>query len=193
MTSTLLTRIPAAPYVIDLVLRRPVLAARFAVASIARGALTALVIYLMQQFLAGVLGGTTGLSGRIAGTWGADVALYAVAGALAVCYLLSSAVSYEGQVVEARLIRDIELGLMERVTRHLLTLSVDFFDKTSHGDLILTLRQDVARVRAVVAAQARMVFELAQAIGLIVAAVWLSPLLAFAALIVLPLASAPML
>lgn len=193
MASSLLKRIPAAPYVVELIRRRPALAVRFTLASIARGGLTTLVIYLMQQFLAGVLGGKGGLSARLAELWGADAALYAVAGALAACYLLSSVVSYEGQVVEQRLIRDIELGLMERMTRHLLTLSVDFFDKASHGDLTLTLRQDVARVRSVVAAQARMVFELAQAIGLIAAAVWLSPMLAFAALIALPAASAPML
>lgn len=189
----LFARVPAAPYLGDLVRRRPALAVRFVLASVSRAALTALVIYLMQQFLSGVLGGNAGLSNRIATSWGPNAALYAAAGALAACYMLASLASYEGQVVEQRLIREIELGLMERVTKHLLTLSVDFFDTTSHGDLILTLRQDVTRLRNVVAAQVRMIFELAQASGLIVAAVWISPTLAAASLIALPIASAPML
>jgi ABC-type multidrug transport system fused ATPase/permease subunit len=41
---------------------------------------------------------------------------------------------------------------MERLIRHLLHLSVTFFDRQSHGDIIQAVRQDVTELRTVVMA-----------------------------------------
>jgi ATP-binding cassette, subfamily B, bacterial len=167
-----------------LVRRRPRWAAEFVVMSLLRAVCTMAVVYLIQRFLAGVLGAGAGQAAALspATTYG----LTAVAAALGAAYCLGAVVSYRGQVVEQRLIRDLELGVMERLTRHLLSLSIDFFDRSSPGDLVVALRQDITRLRTVAAAQARMVFEAAQAAGLIGAAVWLSPKLALLSLVLVP-------
>jgi ABC-type multidrug transport system fused ATPase/permease subunit len=175
----------------ELVRRRSRWVSEFVLMSLVRALLTALVIYLIQQFLAGVLQGEQGLASRLASRLGVGSALYVVAGALGLTYVLSSVVTYRGQVVEQRLIREIELGVMERLTQHLLSLSLDFFDKSSAGDLVVALRQDVTRLRSVVAAQARLVFDAAQALALVASAWWLSPRLAMLSLVVVPLVAGP--
>ncbi|MBC8085910.1 MAG: ABC transporter ATP-binding protein [Phycisphaerae bacterium] len=185
--------VPALPYLKALFRKERWLVGRFVVMSLLRAVLTAASIYLLQQFLAGVLGGAPGIAAAMASRWDAPTALWTVAGALTVCYLLISAVTYDSQIVEQRLIRVVELGVMEQLTSHLLTLSVDFFDRHSHGDLVLAMRQDVSRLRTVLTAQARMVFEFSQAVGLVAAAVWLSPKLAFLSMVALPVMVAPVL
>ncbi len=166
---------------------------RFLFASLVRAVLTMATIWLMQQFLAGVLGGQQGLAHRLAREWGQIPSLWIVAGLLATGYLLISAATYDSHLSEQRLIRALELEVMDRLTAHLLTLSVDFFDRHSHGDLVHALRQDVIRLRNVLAAEARIILEAAQAAGLIAAAAWMSPKLALVSLVGLPLAAAPVL
>jgi subfamily B ATP-binding cassette protein MsbA len=80
---------------------------------------------------------------------------------------------------------------MERLVRHLLGLSVRFFERHTQGDLMQAVRQDVTELRTVAMALTRIVLEGVQAIGLIAAAVWLSPVLALWAFVVLPLATYP--
>lgn len=185
--------VPALPYLKELFRGERLLVARFVAMSLMRAVLTTAGIYLLQQFLAGVLGGAPGIASVIAARWDPTTALWAVAAALTLCYLLTSAVTYDSQIVEQRIIRVVELGVMERLTQHLLTLSVDFFDRHTHGDLVLAMRQDVSRLRTVLSAQARIVFEFSQAIGLIAAAFWLSPKLAFLSIVALPAMVLPVL
>src|SRR5262249_22190518 len=75
---------------------------------------------------------------------------------------------------------------------HLLMLSVGFFDRTSQGDLIQAVRQDVADLRAIVLSCGTLVMESAVALGLAGVAIWMSPSLAVWALLILPLASVPL-
>lgn len=166
---------------------------RFGFASLARSGLAMSILLLMQQFLAGVLAGQTGLSGYLATHLGRTPSLYAVAGLLFLCYIASSAMAYEGQMVEQRLIRAFELGLLDRLVRHLLTLPVAYFDRQSHGDLLQAIRMDVTKARGAAAALARMGLEAAQAAGFIAAALWLSPRLSLLVLLAMPLAVAPLL
>lgn len=166
---------------------------RFGFASLARSGLAMSILLLMQQFLAGVLAGQTGLSGYLATHLGRTPSLYAVAGLLFLCYIASSAMAYEGQMVEQRLIRAFELGLLDRLVRHLLTLPVAYFERQSHGDLLQAIRMDVTKARGAAAALARMGLEAAQAAGFIAAAIWLSPRLSLLVLLAMPLAVAPLL
>jgi ATP-binding cassette subfamily B protein len=165
---------------------------RFASASLIRSGLAMAILILMQQFLAGVLAGQGGLAGYLALHLGRTPALYAVAGLLLACYLASSALAYEGQMVEQRIIRAFELGLLDRLVRHLLTLSIGFFERQSHGDLIQAIRLDVTKSRNAAAAGVRMVLESALALGFIGGAVWISPKLSAIVFIVMPVVVAPL-
>ena len=106
-------------------------------------------------------------------------------------YAGASWLAYDNQVVRQRIVMIVELTLMERLIRHLLSLSVSFFDRTSHGDLIHAVREDVTNLRTIFMSFAEVMMEGMVALGLIATAIWLSPRLAFWALIVLPLASLP--
>ncbi|PYS68049.1 MAG: hypothetical protein DMF69_21345, partial [Acidobacteria bacterium] len=80
---------------------------------------------------------------------------------------------------------------MERVIRLLLTLSVGFLDRRTHGDLLQSVRQDVSQLRSVILATAGILLEALQAAALIVAAVSLSPSLSVLAFLVVPVAAFP--
>src|SRR5262245_6586661 len=168
------------------------LMARFVVDSLLRAFLSMATILLIQQFLAGVLAREQGLANSLANTFGQAAALWILAGLLLVCYVLSSLANYDGEVSEQKMVRAVELGLIDRLIRHLLTLSVGFFDRHSHGDLIQAIRQDVTQTRSVLASMVRVVLEAATAAGLLVGAIWMSPRLAFWAFLVLPLVAAPL-
>ena len=170
-----------------------ILLARFVLASLARSVLSMGILILMQQFLAGVLAGQGGIAGYLAVRLGRTPALYAVAGLLFSCYLASSLLTYEGQMVEQRIIRAFELGLLDRLVRHLLTLSVGFFDRQSHGDLVQAIRLDVTKSRNAASACVRMGLESALAVGYIAGALWISPKLSIMVFLVMPLAVAPVL
>jgi ABC-type multidrug transport system fused ATPase/permease subunit len=150
------------------------------------------ILVLMQQFLAGVLAGQGGLAGYLAMRLGRVPALWTVAGLLLGCYLLSSALSYEAQMVEQRIIRAFELGLLDDLVRHLLTLSVGFFERQSHGDLIQALRLDVTKARSAASACVRMGLEAAVAAGYLAGALLISPTLSALVFLVMPLALAPL-
>jgi len=166
---------------------------RFVLASLARSGLSMGILVLMQQFLAGVLAGQKGLAGYLAVRLGRTPALCVVAALLFTCYLASSALTYEGQMVEQRIIRAFELGLLDRLVRHLLTLSVGFFDRQSHGDLIQAIRLDVTKARTAASACVRMGLETALALGYVAGALWISPKLSILVFLVMPAAVAPIL
>lgn len=164
---------------------------RFAVTSLGRMGLSVASILLIREFLSGVVQQSEGLSSELATSIGTSAALWAVAGMLVLTYLSAAALAYDNTVVQQRIVKVLELGLMERLIRRMLTLSVQFFDRHSQGDLIQAVRQDVSWVRESVMSAARIFLEGTLAIGLLVTAVWMSPRLAFWALFVLPLAALP--
>jgi subfamily B ATP-binding cassette protein MsbA len=148
-------------------------------------------ILLIKEFLSGVIQDSGGLASALADSVGASAALWIVASLLVLTYLGAALMSYDNTVVQQRIVKILELGLMERLIRRMLTLSVLFFDRHSQGDLIQAVRQDVSMVRQSVVSFARMFLDGTLAIGLLVTAVWMSPRLAFWALLVLPLAAFP--
>jgi subfamily B ATP-binding cassette protein MsbA len=185
--------IPAADYVAALLRAEKLLFFRFAFMSVSRALLSMLTIVLIHQFLAGVLGGEGGLAGMLAARAGIGAALWIVAGLLMASYILTSLASFDSQVVEQRLIRSLELGVMERLTRHLLSLSANFFDSHSHGDLVHAMRQDVTRLRLVLSAYARIVLDASVSVALIVTAIWMSPRVVLVAMLAIPLLAWPVL
>ncbi len=164
---------------------------RFAFTSLGRMGLSVASILLIKEFLSGVIQDSGGLASALADSVGASAALWIVASLLVLTYLGAALMSYDNTVVQQRIVKILELGLMERLIRRMLTLSVLFFDRHSQGDLIQAVRQDVSMVRQSVVSFARMFLDGTLAIGLLVTAVWMSPRLAFWALLVLPLAAFP--
>ena len=150
------------------------------------------VIVLIQQFLSGVLGDGQGLSASLAMRLGPEVALWGVALLLVITYVLSSFLTYDSQVTEQRIVKALELGVMARLIRHLLSLSVEFFEVNSHGDLVQAMRQDVSRLREVLRSYAALVLEGSMIMGLTAAAFWISPRLTFWVLVLLPAISLPL-
>ena len=165
----------------------PGLVARFAVASLGRAALTAASILLIREFLTGVLGAERGLVEGIS----VEASLFIVAALLLLANLGAAALNYDSQVTQQKIVKAIELGTMERLIRQLLTLSVAFLDRRTHGELLQSVRQDVSQVRAVVLATASVLLELLQAAALIIAAISLSPSLSLWAFILIPVAALP--
>jgi subfamily B ATP-binding cassette protein MsbA len=177
--------------VLVVLLRQRRLLARFAFSSLGRTAVLMGTVLLMREFLSAVAASSGPAAGGAASA-GSGLALWSIAALLVASYVGASLLDYDNQVVRQRIVKLVELGLMERLVRHLLTLSVGFFDRSSQGDLIQAIRQDVADLRAIVLSCGDVLMESAVAVGLIVAAVWISPSLALWALLVLPIASLPL-
>jgi ABC-type multidrug transport system fused ATPase/permease subunit len=160
--------------------------------SLGRTAFVMASVLLIREFLFAVLEKQEGLAGTLAGRAGGEAALWLVGALLVASYVGSGLLAYGNQVARQRLVKVVELALLEHLIRHLLRLSVRFFDRTSHGDLIQAVRQDVAALRIIFMSGATVLMDGAVAAGLVVAAAWISPRLAFWALLVLPVAALPM-
>ncbi len=183
--------IPGKTYIITLLRHEKPLVARFVVTSVARSALTMASILLIRDFLAGAIGEVGGWAGAATNAFGQTATLWLVAILLVGSYVGASLFNYWNQVAQQEIIKVLELGMMERLIRHLLGLSVPFFDRQSHGDIIQAVRQDVSELRSVVLSWGRIFLEATVALGLFIAALWLSPALTLWALIVLPAAVFP--
>ncbi len=165
--------------------------ARFAVTSIGRSVLTTASILLMKEFLGGIIGQEGGLAGSVATALGPQAALTLLAVLLVGTYVGASVMAYDNEVTQQRLVKVVELGMMERLIRHLLSLSLSVFDRHSHGDIVHAVRQDVTELRTVILSLAKLVLEGLLALGLLASAIWLSPRLTLWALAALPLTVLP--
>ncbi len=183
--------IPVQRAAIDLIRSHKLLLVRFIATSVGRTGAVMASVLLVREFFVAVLDKRAGLAATFAARFGADAALWALGVLLIVSYVGASLLAYDNQVVRQRIVMVVELTLMERLVRHLLRLSVSFFDRTSHGDLIHAVREDIADLRTIFMSCAGIVMEGTVALGLAAAAVWISPRLAFWALLVLPVASLP--
>ncbi len=166
--------------------------ALYAGSALVKALVAVAIILLIQQFLAGVLGTEQGLAATLKERFGQETALWSVAILLFFAYLLLNAATYTNQVTHQRIVRSLEVGVMDRLVRHLMTLSVRFFDLHSEGDLMQAIRQDIAHLRAALSAAAKVGMEAMLALGYAAAAFWISLEMAFWVLIVLPLACVPL-
>ena len=186
-------RIPAKEDLGPLFRREKRLLARFVVTALGRAGASMAAIFLIKDFLTGVLGGAHGVAGLMSARSGEVTALWLVAFLLVVAYVGGSLLSYDNQVAQQRIVKILELGMMERLIRHLLTLSVPFFDRQSHGDIVQAVRQDVTNLRTTVQSIANLFLEGTHALALLVAVVWLSPSLTLWAFAAVPVALLPIL
>lgn len=164
---------------------------RFGIGTIVGALLPMLSIVLLHQFLAGVLGAEEGLASTLGRSIGRQATLWVVALFLLATFCATAAVGFYNAVGRDRLVRTIELRVMERLVRHLMTLSVLAIDGHSPGDILEAVRQDVGRLRATLVASANVILRGLTAIALVVSAVWLSPALALISFPVLLLAAIP--
>jgi ABC-type multidrug transport system fused ATPase/permease subunit len=164
---------------------------RFVLTSLAASTLPMVTILLLHQFLAGVLGAGQGLASALGAAVGARAAIWILAVLLLATFLATAAADFHNTVVRQRLVRTLELRVMERLVHHLLTLSVLTIDKQSPGDILEAVRQDVGRLRIVLVSGSTLVLRGLTAAALIASAIWLSPGLAALAFPVLLLAALP--
>ena len=172
--------------------QEPALLVRFSLASLGRAVLLALSILLLREFLGGVLDEPSGIAARLVDAYGRSSALWIVVTLLAVAQLGAVALAYNAQLLQQQIVKAAELGTMERVIRQLLGLSVGFFERRTHGDLIQAVRQDVSQLRAAAMAAAVAVLDAVQGIALMSAAIYVSPSLALWAFLILPLTMGPL-
>jgi ABC-type multidrug transport system fused ATPase/permease subunit len=168
------------------------LAAAFVAASLIRAAMATAVVLLTQQFLTGVLAQGGGPAAELTRRVGGGSALWVVAGLLLACHLVAGVAGYAVRVSEQRILRGVELRILDRVIAHLLTLSMDFFERRSQGDLVQAVRQDTTKSIGVLSSSARLVVEVLQAAALFAAAAWISPRLMLLACVTVPPVLLPM-
>ncbi len=172
----------------------PWLVWRFVGASIGKSAAGLATILLTQRFLGTVLGGALNTPGATAGASTSSAAgLWLAAAALFLSIVAASLFGFDSRVSQQRMVQRLELSIMDRLVRHLLKLSVSFFDKQSPGDLLQAVRQDVVALRSLIFSLAGIILEAMSALGLFIAALSISPKLTMWSLIVLPLAALPVL
>jgi ABC-type multidrug transport system fused ATPase/permease subunit len=167
------------------------LLAWFALTSLGRTATTVAVVFLIRDFLGGVLLESEGFAATLSAAIGRSAALWAIAGTLLVVFFAGGLCMYASQLAQQRLIRLLDLDLIEEVITHLLRLPVAFFNQRHRGDLVESIRQDVAKTRAAVAAMADMVVSGAQTIAYVGSAAVISPRLVLVSLPVLLLTAVP--
>ena len=165
---------------------------RFALGSVVGALLPMLSIVLLHQFLAGVLGAEEGVGSVLRASIGARATLWTLAVLLLATFLAAAAMAFYNSVTRDRLVRTIELRVMEGLVRHLMTLSVLAIDGHSPGDILEAVRQDVGRLRAVLVAFATIVMRGLTAIAMVASAIWLSPQLALISFPLLLLAAIPL-
>ena len=163
----------------------------FASASFFRIASAVVAILLIRDFLTGVLSQPSGIAARLTAAAGQATALWLVAGLLLAVFVASALFAFAGQLAMQRLMRLLELELMQKVIAHLLRLPVAFFDRQHRGDIVDSVRHDVSKTRAAATAIIEIGIHGTQAIAYLGSALLLSPRLTIVSLPILMLTAAP--
>jgi subfamily B ATP-binding cassette protein MsbA len=162
--------------------RHPALAAGFIAAVLAQGFLQGLLIWAIRNVLVAL--GTAAPS---------SVAPVRLEGALLIFFiwLLRAASAMTADSLAMRLATRVEHGWMFDVLQKLLALPIAFFDKHTQGDLVMASYHDLKGVRASTLEVGRVILYISQLAGLAVAAVMMSPTLAFVGMVTVPLGAIP--
>jgi len=169
------------------------LLARYFATSIGRALSQVLLVLMIQQFLS-VSRHSDGTVPRfISAHFGHSRVFAVMAVALIVVNLIGAFLGYDNRITQQRAAEILELGVMEKIIRHLLGLSLNFFNKQSKGDLVQTIRTDVVNLRQTANAYATIIRGTLLAVSLAATVIWLSPLLSFYALVLLPFIAIPLL
>jgi ATP-binding cassette, subfamily B, bacterial MsbA len=163
----------------------------FTTTSLVRIATTVAAILLIRDFLTSVLSQPSGVAGQLTTAVGQTAALWVVVGLLLTVFLTGALSAYGGQLAMQRLMRSLELELMQKVIAHLLQLPVAFFDRRHRGDIVESVRLDVSKTRTAATAIIEIGVYGAQALAYTGSALVLSPRLMLVSLPVLCLTALP--
>jgi len=173
---------------------RPLIAGFFLTA-IGRSIASILALLTMQWFLSGAIDSRSvhrsHLAAAIAARLGEGSVIWVSGAALLGFQVTASLLTYLNLVILQRLSKVVEIGMMTRLIRHLLTLSISYFDKHSQSDLVHTIRNDVTLLRVMIAAAASIIVECLLAVGYVVSAVMISSKVALVSLVLIPIVSMP--
>jgi len=166
----------------------------FILSSIGRSVASVAVLLLIQSFLANTLNGAVRgtFVSRVVSAFGESGTLWVVGLLLFLVHVTGSAFNYANFIAQQHVTKCVELGAMEVMIRHLLGLSVPFFDRQSHGDIIETILKDVAHLRLMVRSIFSMVFEGFLVLGLVATMAKISLSLSILALVVVPASCLPL-
>lgn len=158
----------------------PLLAVLLLVATLSQGALQGLIVWALRHVLLTFSG--DGASGS---------ALLVGAGLIFGLWILRTATTFLGEEASVRLAFKVEIDAMQQVLQKLLSLSVRYFERSSQGDLVMSLYQDLKGIRTVTLDLGIIVLALSRLAGLAVAAYVMSPKLAIIGLVAVPLGVIP--
>jgi ABC-type multidrug transport system fused ATPase/permease subunit len=161
--------------------RSPLIAAAFLGATLVQGAIQGLLIWALRHVLES-FGKQGDLTVRLVLANG--LAIFSV-------WLLRSLSVFTAETMSVQLSHRVEIRSMLEVLGKLLRLSVRFFDRSHQADLIMAAYHDLKGVRNVTLEVGRMVLYLSQLVGLAIAAWMISPTLAIAGLVAVPLGVLP--
>lgn len=169
--------------------------AGFFVTALGRSVASILALLTMQWFLSGALDSgnlhRSHLAAAIAARFGESAVVWITGAGLLGLQISASLLNYLNLVVQQRLSKVVEIGMMAKLISHLLTLSIPFFDKQSQSDIVQTVRIDVTQLRVMINAMSAMLVECVLAAGYLVAAVMISSKVALVSLVLIPVASLP--
>jgi ATP-binding cassette, subfamily B, bacterial MsbA len=171
------------------------LVAGFFLTAIGRSVASILALLTMQWFLSGALDSRSPhrshLATAIADHLGEGAVIWVAGVGLLGFQVSASLLNYFNLIIQQRLSKIVEIRMMARLIRHLLTLSISYFDKQSQSDIVATIRVDVTQLRVMIAALGSIMVECLLAVGYLVAAVMISSKVALVSLVVIPIAAMP--
>ncbi len=166
---------------VSMMRRSPLIAAAFLGATLVQGAIQGLLIWALRHVLES-FSKAGDLTIRLILANG--LAIFSV-------WLLRSLSVFTAETMSVQLSHRVEIRSMLEVLGKLLRLSVRFFDRSHQADLIMAAYHDLKGVRNVTLEVGRLVLYLSQLGGLAVAAWMISPNLAIAGLVAVPLGVLP--
>jgi ABC-type multidrug transport system fused ATPase/permease subunit len=181
-----------ARYIISLFRNRLSLVLHYFVTSLGNVACSVLLIVLIQQLLAVAHNKHGRFVAFLASVFGPSNLFAVLAALLVLTQLLGAYLGYQNRLSTQAAGEILELGLMERIIRTLLKLSVQFFKRQSDGELMQAVRIDVTNMRALTMSYVGLVRSGIMAVAMGAVVLWLNPLLAFISMVLLPVIALPL-
>lgn len=178
-------------FIAELCRKNKLLVFRYFATSIGRAACSVLTVVMIQQFLVITHKNGGALVRLLTPIFGPAAVPGEMAALLIGVHIFNSLLGYDNRVTAQRLSEILEFGIMDRIIRNVLGLSVQFFKRQSVTELIQTVCGDVSGLQKMTYAYALIVRAALMALSLAAIVFWLSPLLAFISLVLLPLVGLP--
>src|SRR5580658_9070755 len=166
-----------ARYIVSLFRNRLSIVLRYFVTSIGNVACSVSLIVLIQQLLAVAHHKNGHFVAFLTAVFGPSNLFAVLAALLVLTQLFGAYLGYLNRLCTQEAGEILELGLMERIIRTLLRLSLQFFKRQSDGDLMSAVRIDVTNMRALTMCYVGLVRSVIMAVAMGTVVLWLNPLL----------------